>query len=285
MTDAPKALSDKEMQAIRKQSKEVLLPHMWLRKQWLRRALQNYPLYDPPHKVEERLLSRAQADENFDYFMRVRLQRMADFRAWLRRYFRVTLTPDTRGVKTLSRWGNKYAGLLLQTKPTGGPTDAYFTYQPSWTGANAGCNVVFDMGITLGEFVIANCPKFYWDVDPVSALFPRTARMLKRESGMGFQRPELTGSDNPASHWAALHYVHSFAHHMMWLTTHPSACRHYRRPRPARRRALDELLNNFKSTLSAYPTFGLEKVRQEMSLAEYVNLVDSEAEEEDDHNG
>jgi hypothetical protein len=270
------------MQAVRRQSKEVLLPHMWLRKRWLQRALQNYPLYDPPHKVED---TRAQADENFDYFMRVRLQRMAEFHAWLRRYFRVTLTPDVWGVKALSRWGAKYAGLLLETKFTGGPTDAYFTYQPPWTGANAGCNVLFDMGVILGEFLIANCPKLHWDVDPVSALFPRTARMFKRESGMSFQRPQLTGSDNPAWRWPVLHYVHTFAHQMMYLTTHPRACRHYRQPRPARRRARDQLLNNFKSTLSAYPNFGLDRVRQEMSLAEYVNLVDSEAEQEDDRNG
>ena len=39
----------------------MLLPHMWLRKFYLRRALRDYPLYDPPHKVEEYLLSREQA--------------------------------------------------------------------------------------------------------------------------------------------------------------------------------------------------------------------------------
>ena len=31
---------------------------VWLRKRRLERALREYPLYDPPHKVEERLLSR-----------------------------------------------------------------------------------------------------------------------------------------------------------------------------------------------------------------------------------
>src|ERR1700730_12144481 len=108
----------------------MLLPQMWLRKSWLRRALRDYPLYDPPHKVEEYLLSREQAVENFDYFMRVRQQRAAYFQRWLRRYFRVAITPDENGVKALNRWGNKYAGLLLVAAPTGHPTDCYFTYDP-----------------------------------------------------------------------------------------------------------------------------------------------------------
>lgn len=105
----------------------ILLPQMVVRKFWLRRALRGYPLYDPPHKVEERLLSEELAANNFAYFMRVRLDRMAYFQDWLRRYFLVTLTPDTKGVRALSRWGNKYARLLLNVGPTGHPTDSYFT--------------------------------------------------------------------------------------------------------------------------------------------------------------
>src|SRR4051812_32360629 len=203
------------MQAGGRRSKEGMLPQMWLRRIWLWRVMKDYPLYDPPHKLEERLLSKAQAAENFDYFMRVRMHRMAYFRDWLRRYFRVRLTPDTKGVKALNRWGNKYAGLLLEAKPNGNPTDTYFTYKPSWTGENAGCNVLFDMGITLGEFVIANCPRTRWDFDPISAVLPRTAKMLKRESGMSFQRPALTGYENPEASWSPLHQLHTFAQLMM----------------------------------------------------------------------
>jgi hypothetical protein len=272
------------VQTIGSDSEQLLLPHMWLRKRWLRRALRDYPLYDPPHKVEERLLSKVQATENFEYFMRVRHQRMAYLHAWLRRCFWVALTPDIKGVKALSRWGNKYAGLLLEAKPTGGPTNTYFTYDPPWAGNNAGCNVLFDMGITLGEFLIANCPKLYWDIDPTSSILPRTAKMLKRESGMSFQRPEVTGSDNPAWSWPSLHYVHTFAHQMMYLTTHPRACRYYRQHKASRRLTRDALLNNFTSTLSYYPTFGIDKVRQRMSLSQYLNLVDLEAEQEEDGN-
>ncbi len=274
-------MKGKAMPAARSRSDEILLPQMWLRKLWLRRALRDYPTYDPPHKVEERLLSPEKARENFDYFMRVRLQRMAYFREWLRRYFRIVLTPDTNGVKALNRWGNKYAGLLLEAEPSSGPTNAYFTYDPAWIGNNAGCNVVFDMGIALGESVIASCPRLYWDLDPISATLPRTAKILKRESGMSFQRPRLTGSDNPAWSWAPLHYVHSFAYQMMRLTTHPRACRHYRLHSADRRRVLDTLFNNFTSTINGYPGFGVDVAQREMSLGDYLNIVDSESEEDD----
>ncbi len=171
----------------------MLLPQAWLRKHWLRRALREYPRYNPPHKVEERLLTKEKATENFDYFMRVRQQRLAYFRGWLYRNFLVAITLDEKGVRALNRWGNKYAGLLLDQGPGGDPTDSYFTYDPPWTGKNAGYNVIFDMGIMLGEATIASCPKLRWDVDPISEILPRTPRQRKREAGMSYQRPELTG--------------------------------------------------------------------------------------------
>ena len=77
---------------------------MWLRKQWLMRALQNYPLYDPPHKIEERLMPREQAFENFLYFMDVRKQRVEHFRTWLRQRFWTPVQANERGVKALNSW-------------------------------------------------------------------------------------------------------------------------------------------------------------------------------------
>lgn len=157
----------------------MLLPHMQLRKLWLRWAGRRYPLYDPPHKIEERLLSRDKATENFDYFMRVRKERRTYFEGWLRRNFGVALTPDMKGVAKLTCWLNRYGGLLLVVGPDGNPTDTYFTYNPPWVGPNAGYNILFDAGIAFGEIMIANCPKLRWDVDPISAVLPGTAKQHK----------------------------------------------------------------------------------------------------------
>jgi hypothetical protein len=186
----------------------MLLPLMWLRKKKLDRLLKDYPLYDPPHKVEERLLPKEKAQENFDYFMRVRKERVAFFSRWLKDEFGVAIGPTQRGVEALNRWMFRYGGLLLPNRTV---EKSYFTYDPPWRGEGAGCNVVFDVGIAFGEFLIANCPNLRWDMDPISALRPNEARILKREFGSSFWRPELTGFENP--HWGVnpLHDTYLYA--------------------------------------------------------------------------
>ena len=253
----------------------MLLPQARLRNLWLKRALRGYPIYDPPYKVEEYLLSRDQAIENFDYFMRTRDQRSAYFQLWLRDHFGVAIAPDEGGVKALNRWGNKYAGLLLVARPDGHPRDSYFTYNPPWTGENAGYNVLFDLGITLGEIIITQCPKLHWDVDPVSAVLPRTAKMLKGSPGMSFQRPELTGFDDPVNSVSPLHLVHSFAHQMFrYMRTLEGIRRYLRIPRRMRRFIRDELLNSFNGVTRGYQVGNTNKLREKMSPEDYVAFVD-----------
>lgn len=253
----------------------MLLPQAWMRKRSLERALRGYPLYDPPHKVEERLLSKEKAAENFDYFMRVREQRLAHFREWLRRHFGVTLTLDEKGMRALNRWGNKYAGLLLVLGPDGHPTDSYFTYNPPWTGEYAGHNVIFDMGIAFGEAVIASCPKLRWEVDPISGVLPRTANMLKREPGMSFQRPKLTGFDDPTADASPLHTVHGFARQMLlYTTTFRGTNRINSLPRGIRRNIREELLNSFNAILRGYPSGDPYKLREYMPPDQYLKLID-----------
>jgi hypothetical protein len=258
---------------------------VWLRKRRLERALRGYPLYDPPHKVEERLLSRERAAENFDYFMLVRLQRLAYFRDWLRRHFGVAVTLNERGVRALNRWAVGYAGLLLVKEADGNPTRSYFTYDPQWTGDNVGQNVVFDMGITLGEAIIANCPKLRWDFDPISTILPSTAKLLKRTPGVGFQRPTLTGYDNPAYECHALNEVGLFARQMLRNTTTAEDIRNFRSLHWQDRRGIcEQLLNNFRQAVKDYPQGDPQNFRKEMGPEEYLQAVDSESEHEDGSN-
>jgi hypothetical protein len=265
---------------------QMLLPHMWLRKLWLRHTLRRYPLYDPPNKVEERLLSPEKARENFDYFMQVREQRVAFFYEWLHRHFWITLTPDSDGVRALNRWGNRYAGLLLERNPRGNLTHTYFTYDPAWTGDNAGCNALFDMGITLGESLIACCPKLRWDFEPTATVLPRSAKKLQRSPGMSFQRPELTGSDNPTWTWSPLHSVFTFANQMSReITTFKGRGRFLARSKESRRRFREQLSNSFESMLSYYPAFDPHGLQQKLPKADYLDLIDVKAEQEDDHRG
>jgi hypothetical protein len=262
----------------------MLLPHMWLRKLWLRHAWRGYPLYDPPRKVEERLLSKEEANENFEYFMRVRLQRVSYFRDWLLRYFGVTVTLDEKGIRALNRWGNKYAGLLLVVGPDGHPVaDCYFSYDPPWTGKYTGYNIIFDMGITLGEAIIANCPKLRWDPDPVSAVLPHRARQLKRTS-TGFQRAMLTGFDDLVSCRIPLEDAYSFARQMMrTMTTWRGINLYYSNPWGFRRPILEQFLNVFVGARRDYPAGDPYKLRGRMEPQEYAQFIDAQTDDEDDH--
>jgi len=100
-----------------------------------------------------------------------------------------------------------YGGFLLPKDPN---ARAYFTYKPAWIGAEAGCNVAFDLGIIFGEAIIANCPKLRWEMDPLTELQPNAARASRKMYGSGFQRPKLTGFDNPAWGKDPMYEVYTF---------------------------------------------------------------------------
>src|SRR5262245_58550098 len=262
----------------------MLLPQVKLRTLWLRRALRDYPIYDPPHKVEERLLPREKAADNFAYFMSMRQQRVADFKDWLRRNFGVSVTPDEHGIWALNRWGNKYAGLLLVIGPDGHPTDTYFNYAPPWTAENAGHNALFDVGITFGEILIVHCPELSWDFDPLSAHLPNTARKLKREPGMSFQRPMLARLGYPVFHLSPLHNIYTYASSRRGLMSFKGLERLYDQPRFFRQLEQNHLLNSFRTILREYsaPTDPYD-MRGQMAPKEYLKFIDTaEVDEEDD---
>jgi hypothetical protein len=257
----------------------MLLPHMRLRRLWLERCWRGYPLYDPPHKREERVLSKAEAAENFEYFMSVRRQRHDYFIKWMDRHFGIDLTPDEKGIRALNRWGNKYGGMLLSVEALG-PASPYFTYSAQWTEENTGNNIVFDMGIALGEAAIAKCPDLRWDFDPLSSILPRIARRLKREPGTSFQRPMLTGFNNPACNPMPLHGVYLFVCQMARnTTTLAGLSRHHDQPRGIRNLVRDELLNEFNGILASYRGSDPYKLWGEMEPKEYLKLVDADLEE------
>jgi hypothetical protein len=258
---------------------DMLLPHVWLRKLWLRRALRGYPLYDPPHKVEEYLLTRERALENFNYFMSVREVRVAYFTNWLSRNFQTVIAPTEEGVRALNVWGNRFAGLLLTPDAKGNAKNSYFTYDPPWVGEEAGLNVLFDLGITLGEFIVSNCPRLHWDVDPISEVLPRTGKMLKKSPGMSFQRPMLSGFGDPVATANPLHRVWGFAYQMnLYFTNSRGIKRYYRQPKFARENIRWQILNIFKSVSKSRQDS--DPLRAHMPLEEYLKLIDG-AESED----
>jgi hypothetical protein len=193
----------------------MLFIYAGVRQRRLRRILLDYPLYDPPHKAEERTLSEKAALENFEYFMSTRLDRAANFTGWLRENFGVRFSMDLVGVRAACRWGNKFAGLL----PVGSPSDItmsapFFKYQPIWRQEYAGYNVIFDMGTTYGEALLAQRPTLCWAFSPSVDLLTENARAYQKEFLSGYRRPQLIDRHNPAVQISAHEEIWNFCFDM-----------------------------------------------------------------------
>lgn len=135
--------------------------------------------------------------------------------------------------------------------------------------------MLFDMGIALGEAIIANCPKLHWDVDPVSAILPRQARILKRTPGMSFQRPMLTGYENPVFRKIPLHDVYTFAAQMMrYMLTLDGRKRLGALRRDDRRLISDQFSNDYKAALTAYLADDADSLRAQIAPEDYLKLID-----------
>ena len=100
--------------------------------------------------------------ENFAYFVRVRLDRLAFFQNWLRDWFAVKATLNGDGLLALNEWVNAYGGRLIGDYPN--EATIFASYQPAWVGEYAGYNVMVDIGIFVGEYLIAKRPQLHWEV-------------------------------------------------------------------------------------------------------------------------
>jgi hypothetical protein len=163
----------------------ITKPQYWFYKWRLLWAVRDYPLYDPPHKSSEIDMPEEKARENFDYFIRVRHQRLAILRHWMRRNFWFDLTFDPASAYRLDRWLRRYGAFLISDRRT--TSESFRAYQPRWVGKYASCNVMLDIGIFVGEYVIAKRPHIRWEVYKGHEIEPATFHSI------GYQRPCLAG--------------------------------------------------------------------------------------------
>jgi hypothetical protein len=143
----------------------VIDPRYWLPHWQARRALVGYPLYTVPHRQSEATLDVALALENFDHFMSVRLERLAAFREWLARHFGVEAALDEPGLRAVEAWVKRYGSGAVEEEIIGEDItmrSAFAHYEPDWVGRFAVCNVIIDLGIFFGEFLIALRPHLRW---------------------------------------------------------------------------------------------------------------------------
>lgn len=138
----------------------MIHPKYWLKHARVKRALIDYPLYDVPHRRAERTMSEAEAQDNFDYFIRVKSERMAFFQEWLSSNFETKASVGGDGVRAVSCWIDEYGGGLIGDELES--QSIFSSYQPRWVDRYAGYNVIVDIAIFLGEFLLAKRPRLYW---------------------------------------------------------------------------------------------------------------------------
>jgi hypothetical protein len=142
------------------------------------KLLHDYPVYEPPHRQGPNCLNQG-AGQNADEYHRYirehvargeenlyrlrqahRHERLAALRAFLSK-FDVELYTDDAGLSAVSAWCPGNCGALVANMRDHATRRAFFQLAP-WTGELRGLNVVFDLGVFLGECLIARNPKLHW---------------------------------------------------------------------------------------------------------------------------
>jgi hypothetical protein len=173
----------------------------WHDESRLRRALAEYPVYEPPHQGIEMLMGEREARENFEFFMSSRTERIEHLRELLAP-FGLSLAFSDEAKIALDAWIARYAAFLY-VEESG---SSYLTRNPPWRGPRAGFNVIFDLATFLGEFAIHESANLRWEMhtDVPSGL---------RRQDESYQRPAIAGfPDDPGSRFYVLDAVYSICH-------------------------------------------------------------------------
>lgn len=118
-------------------------------------ALVDYPPYSPPPW-------NADEPRAYQYFFRdQRSTRLEAFGIFLAR-FGLALNLADDGAQAVSDWYPVYADLLVDGIGSDPLRAAYHEFAVPWTGTLAGLNPIFDLGVYLGECMLARNPRLRW---------------------------------------------------------------------------------------------------------------------------
>jgi hypothetical protein len=164
------------------QLKEPPMRHFrhWLGEaRFKRRLAAGYPVYDPPHRGVEMLMTEKDARENYDFFLAQKAGRVENLRRFLAP-FGVSLDFTEQTKAALDHWLAAYAAFLY-VHETG---SSFLTRNPEWTDARLSLNVIFDLAIFLGDFAVHESPMLRWEMD----VLKQPGRTRRDDE---FQRPIL----------------------------------------------------------------------------------------------
>ena len=132
----------------------------WRNEARLKRALIDYPLYNPPHQGIAKMMANKDALENHEFFLAQKAARVEALRRFLRSFgVRLDFTDQTKDA--LDDWLATYAAFLYVSENG----CSFLTHNPQWAGRRLSLNVILDLGIFLGEFAINENPVLRWEMD------------------------------------------------------------------------------------------------------------------------
>ncbi len=123
-------------------------------------ALADYPAYEPPQWNAIKSIT----DNNLEYanfFLDMRNRRLDALRSFLIK-FDVILSMDDVGIMSVSSWCPVYGDFLVPDLETDDVFSAYNDLELPWTGRLIGLNVIFDIGIYIGECVLSHNQTLKW---------------------------------------------------------------------------------------------------------------------------
>ena len=146
----------------------------FLDKRKLVRALEDYPVYSPPSRGAKKF-NAPQEQANFAYFMEHKDRRLAALTAFMAK-FSIELGMSPSGVSEVGAWLYRFGAYIVSRNPK--VLQAIYTYEPSWTGEFLPLNIMKDVSIYAGEYIIYKTGNAKWVIG-------------KAERGFWIQQPRL----------------------------------------------------------------------------------------------
>ncbi|MGL3109285.1 hypothetical protein [Bradyrhizobium sp. BR 1432] len=168
------------------------------------KALSKYPVYSPPFHNSEAVLSRSEIAANYNYFLEQKARRLEFLASYLRHFF-VELSLSPEALPALDNWLLRYGGHLI---PNGGEVlFAMNDYEPAWVGEYHGVNIIHDISIFAGDYIVMKNDKVRWSVNYGDG--------TKRDyEEIGFGQPCLVGLSHFAytGNYSIFHGIYEFCY-------------------------------------------------------------------------
>jgi hypothetical protein len=161
--------------------------------------LQNYPRYSPPFHDAEAVLSKAEIAANYEYFVEQKRKRIDHLGMYFSQ-FSIELRLERDVLLAVDKWLYRYGAHLV---PRWEALEALLDHEPEWERDYLGLNVVNDVAIFAGDYVISKNQHVRWDV-----YYGDGTKYDYEELGFGL--PCLFGLLNPeyrGRHYCILHEV------------------------------------------------------------------------------